>query len=67
MRPRKPRNKWPKVPVSLSIDKDVKLTLDMLGFDIPELVRQYLSKVSEEGKCPCCNRKLAPVIIGRKV
>lgn len=67
MKPRKPSNKWPTQQVHASVDMQVVKTLEMLGLDVPELIRNYLTKVSDEGKCPCCNRKLAPVIVGRKV
>lgn len=66
-RPRKPLNKWPTIEVGARVDGQVVKTLEMLGFDIPELIRNYLTKVSDEAKCPCCLRKVAPVIVGRKV
>lgn len=53
--------------VTSTVDEDVKLTLEMLGFDIPRLIEEVLVKVSGQKRCPCCGREVRPIIRGRKI
>lgn len=64
---RRPRVKHKRVIVSSTVDKNVRLTLDMLGFNIPSLIENLLENVSGQKRCPCCGREVRPVITGRKL
>jgi hypothetical protein len=52
--------------VQATVEREVKLTLEMLGFHIPSLIEEILIKVSGQKKCPCCGREVKPLITGEK-
>lgn len=64
---RRPRVRHKRLSVSSTVDENVKLTLEMLGFDIPSLIEKLLENVSDQRRCPCCGREVRPLIVGRKV
>jgi len=66
-KPKRPTRKYNRRTVAATIDEPVKLTLDMLGFNIPKLIEELLSNVSGQRRCPCCGREVRPVITGRKL
>lgn len=64
---KRPRVRHKRVHVSSTVDQEVKLTLDMLGFSIPALIEQMLTTTAGFKRCPCCGREVRPLITGRKV
>lgn len=64
---RRPQFRPARKVVQASVNKDVKDTLEMLGFDIPKLIEHFLENVSGQKLCPLCKRQVKPVIIGRKI
>jgi hypothetical protein len=64
---RRPRSKGKRSKIITSVDQDVRLTLEMLGFNVNALVEELLSNVSGLKKCPCCGREVRPVIKGRTI
>lgn len=56
-----------RVSVGTRVDEEVKMTLEMLGFDIPATIEELLKNISEQRRCPCCGRQVRPLITGRKV
>ncbi len=54
-----------KVPVSSSVNREVKLTLEMLGFSVPALIEELLINIAGTRKCPLCERELKPRITGK--
>lgn len=62
----KNRHRQKRISVSSTVNQDVALTLDMLGFDVPRLIEEILSNVADLKRCPCCKRQLRPVITGKK-
>jgi hypothetical protein len=64
---KRPRAKGKRQKIVSSVDRDVFLILDMLGFHIPSLIEHTLSNVAGHKKCPCCGRQVKPLIIGRKI
>jgi hypothetical protein len=64
---RRPRVRHKRLHVSSTVDQNVKLTLEMLGFDIPSLIEHFLENVAGQKRCPCCGREVRPLIVGRKV
>lgn len=59
---KRPRSKYPKEVVQASIDRDTLLILEMLGFDVKNLIAEMLANVAGHKKCPCCGREVKPVI-----
>ena len=64
---RRPRVRYKRLSVSSTVDQNVKLSLEMLGFDIPSLIEKLLENVAGQKRCPCCGREVRPLITGRKV
>lgn len=64
---RKIKHTQKRLSVNSTVNQDVKLTLEMLGFDIPRLIETMLSNVADKRTCPCCGREVRPKITGRKV
>jgi len=63
----RPSHRPGRVQVSGSVDKDVRLTLDMLGFDVPALIEELLQKVADSKRCPCCGQFVKPQIVATKL
>jgi hypothetical protein len=57
--------RWNRKSVIGRVDEPVLLTLQMLGFDIPTLIEELLSKTAALKYCPCCGREVRPLITGR--
>lgn len=64
---RRPKRRHRRKKVLSSVNEEVFLTLEMLGFHIPTLIEHLLSEVSGQKRCPCCGREVRPLITGRKV
>lgn len=54
-----------RVPVHSSVTREVKLTLEMLGFSVPALIEEILINIAGSRKCPTCERELKPRIISK--
>lgn len=64
---KRPKRRHKRKKVISSVNEEVFLTLEMLGFNVPSLIEELLSNVSGQRRCPCCGREVRPLIIGRKV
>jgi len=64
---KRPVRKFKRRQVSAAIDENVKLTLEMLGFNISATIEEVLSTVAGQKRCPCCGREVRPVITGRTI
>jgi hypothetical protein len=64
---RRPKRRHRRKKVVSSVNEEVFLTLEMLGFNMPSLIEELLSNVSGQRRCPCCGREVRPVITGRKI
>lgn len=64
---KRPKRRHKRKKVISSVNEEVFLTLEMLGFNVPSLIEELLSNVSGQRRCPCCGREVRPLITGRKV
>jgi hypothetical protein len=64
---RRPKKRHRRKKVISSVNEEVFLTLEMLGFNVPSLIEHLLENVSGQKRCPCCGREVRPMITGRKI
>ena len=64
---KRPKRRHKRKKVISSVNEEVFLTLEMLGFNVPSLIEELLSNVSGQRRCPCCGREVRPLITGRKI